>query len=138
MATSTTVQTINNDKLLKLGERFLNDYEKQKTRSLMYYKKMKNDPVFFQRRREQKQLFYQNNKDKINQNRSNSYKTDDEYERKKQADRTYYSEKTAFNVKNKRGRKPKVNNINEVETTEIIEKPRRGRGRPKKQNIITK
>ena len=47
MATSTTVQTINNDKLLKLGERFLNDYEKQKTRSLMYYKKMKNDPVFF-------------------------------------------------------------------------------------------
>ena len=48
------------------------------------------------------------------------------------------AKKTAFNVKNKRGRKPKVNNINEVETTEIIEKPRRGRGRPKKQNIITK
>ena len=65
MATSTTVQTINNDKLLKLGERFLNDYEKQKTRSLMYYKKMKNDPVFFQRRREQKQLFYQTIKTKL-------------------------------------------------------------------------
>ena len=46
--------------------------------------------------------------------------------------------KTAFNLKNKRGRKPTIININEVEKTEIIEKTRIGRGRPKKQNIITK
>jgi|DEB0MinimDraft_10_1074344.scaffolds.fasta_scaffold84971_2 hypothetical protein len=130
--TNTKTKTINNDKLLKLGERFLNDYEKQKIRSLNYYNKMKNDPDFLQKRREQKQLYYQNNKDKINQHKYDRYKNDEQYkEKKREADRRYYNNITAFNVKNKRGRKPK---FNQDETTELNEKPRRGRGRPKKSS----
>jgi len=133
MATNTKTETINNDKLLKLGERFLNDYEKQKKRSLNYYNKMKNDPDFLQKRREQKQLYYQNNKDKLNQYKYDKYKNDEHYkEKKREADRRYYNNKTAFNVKNKRGRKPQ---FNQDETTETIEKPRRSRGRPKKAVI---
>lgn len=136
MATNTTLQTINNDKLLKLGERFLKDYEKQKLRSSIYYNKMKNDPDFIQKRKEQKQRYYQNNKEKINQYKQDKYKHDDEFKAKKrEADRRYYNSKTAFNVKNRRGRKPNIKE-NHEETTEQNQKPRRNRGRPKKA-IIT-
>ena len=139
MATNTTLQTINNEKLIKLGERFLNDYERQKIRSLNYYNKMKNDPDFLQQRREQKQIYYQNNKDKINQYKYDKYKNDDHYKQKKrEADKVYYNKTTAFNVKNKRGRKPKITE-NQIETTETAEpnqQPRRGRGRPRKAIII--
>lgn len=124
----------NDDTLIKYGEKYLNNHEKQKIRSLNYYNKMKNDPEFLRKRREQKQIYYQNNKDKINEKRTEKYKNDEEYkQRKKDFDKKYYNTLTAFNVKNKRGRKPK---INQEEATETTKQPRRGRGRPKKINTI--
>ena len=94
MATNTIVQTINNDKLLKLGERSLGNYEKKQKGFLMCYKRRKNDPEFLQRRREQKQVYYQNTKDKINQHRSNNCKINEDYqENQREHDRKYYSEK---------------------------------------------
>ena len=134
--TTIKAETINNDKLLKMGEKYLNNYEKQKIRSLNYYNKMKNDPDFLQKRREKKQIYYQNNKDKIYQYKLDKYQNDEDYkEKKKEADRRYYNNKTAFNVKQKRGRKPKIKE-NQSETTEQNEKQQRGRGRPRKA-IIT-
>ena len=109
MTTDTTLQTINNIKLLKLGERFLTDYENKKVGLQIITIKLKMTLIFYRRNENRNKLIIKITGTKlINTIMKNTKMTKIIEKQKREADKRYYNNITAFNVINKRDRKPKI------------------------------
>ena len=87
--------------LIKLGQKYLENNDKQRQRAYKYFETKREDPDFIERGREARRRYYHNHREKIREALNKKYKEDKEYYNKIRTEaKARYAEKKSSTKSN--------------------------------------